>query len=262
MVLVVAWGTIPALAAEAARGPVKVAAKAKAKQKKPSEPAAIAQASPVPLLPYQLPAQTPKVTFQNGQLAIVADNCTLAAVLEQVGVATGASVETSPAFGGERVSARLGPGLPRSVLADLLNGSSYNYFLLGSVAAPESLERIVVTQRGAPPAAALSTAPAPTRTFPAIVRQPPPQLDEESEIVPETDEVQEEPQSVPAETQPPAPQATPTPGQPGQPGAPPGTQTPPTVKTPQELLQELQERMRRHQEDQDRQREQQEEEPK
>ncbi len=253
-----------AQAAEEARQPVKASAKrTKAKSKKPPEPVA-AEAPPAPLRPYQLPAQPPKVTFENGRLAIVADNSTLSAVLEQVGAATGAEVEASPAFGSERVSAHLGPGPPRSVLAELLNGSNYNYLLLGSVAEPESLEKIVVSPRGAPPAAALSTAPAPTRIFPVIVRKPSQaqQPDEETETVPEPDEAQDELQPVPAEPQPAGPQVTPAPGQPGQPGGPPGTPAqPPAVKTPQELLQELQERMRRNQEERDRQREQQGEEP-
>ncbi len=246
----------PAQAAETGRGPVKVAAKkAKARQKKP--PDVIAEAPPAPLLPYQLPAQAPTVSFRNGQLRIVAENSTLAAVLEQVGVATGAAVEASAFVGQERVSVRLGSGAPRDVMADLLNGSNYNYVLLGSLRDPRVLERIIVTQRGA---AGASSAAASSPVFPVRVQRPPQeQPEEEPEIVPEAEETPEEPQPVPAETQPGSPQAAP------QPGALPGPVTPapgqpPQVKTPQELLQELQERMKRHQEEQDQQRQQQEEE--
>ncbi len=260
MALVAGWGTFPAQAAEAARGPVKVAAKnAKAKPKKLPQSAAMAEAPPVQLLPYQLPAQAPTVSFRNGQLGIVADNSTLAGVLTQVGVATGAAVEVPAFVGQERVSVRLGPGAPREVIADLLNGSSYNYVLLGSLRDPRVLERIIVTQRGAPVTTSAAT---PSPVFPVRVQRPPQsEPEEESEIVPEVEEVPEEAQPAPAESQPGAPQAAP------QPGALPGPVTPqpgqpPQVKTPQELLQELQERMRKHQEEQDQQRQQQEEEPK
>ncbi len=266
IVLAVGLGTIPALAEEAANRPVKAAArKAKAKPKKPPESAALAEAPPAPLLPYQLPAQAPTVNFQNGRLRIVADNSTLAAVLEQVRAATGAAVEASAFVGMERVTVRLGPAAPREVMADLLNGSSYNYVLLGSQRDPSVLERIIVTQRGAPVA---SSGAAPASVFPVRVQQPSqPQPEEEPETVPEVEEGPDETQPNPAETPPGSPQAAPQPGvQPGtvtQPGnQQPGQ--PPQVKTPQELLQELQERMRRHQEEQDQQRQQEkeEEEPK
>lgn len=255
-----ATGWLPAQAADAAGKPAATLvkkAKAKPKQKKPPELAAN-PAPPAPLRPYQLPAQAPKVTFQNGQLAIVADNAMLGAILEQVRAATGAAVEAGPSVGGERVSVRLGPGAPREVMAELLNGSNYNYVLLGSLRDPQALERVIVTQRGAG-APSTSAAPAPARTFPVTVRQTPqPPPDEEAEVEPETEESGPEVQpQVPAETVPPSPQANP------QTGPPPGTPgQPPQVKTPQELLQELQERMQRQQQEKnEQQRQQQEEEP-
>lgn len=255
-----AIGWLPAQAADAAGKPAATLvkkAKAKPKQKKPPELAAN-PAPPAPLRPYQLPAQSPKVTFQNGQLAIVADNAMLGAILEQVRAATGAAVEAGPSVGGERVSVRLGPGAPREVMAELLNGSNYNYVLLGSLRDPQALERVIVTQRGAG-APSTSAAPAPARTFPVTVRQTPqPPPDEEAEVEPETEESGPEVQpQVPAETVPPSPQANP------QTGPPPGTPgQPPQVKTPQELLQELQERMQRQQQEKnEQQRQQQEEEP-
>ena len=120
-------------------------------------------------------------------------------------------------------------------MADLLNGSNYNYVLLGSLRDPGVLERIIVTPRGA---AAATSAATPSPVFPLRVQQPPqPQPEEEPEIVPEAEENQDETQPIPAETQPGSPQGAP------QPGALPGTVTPtpgqpPQVKTPQELLQE------------------------
>jgi hypothetical protein len=247
-------------AAESAQTAKATVQKAKAKSKKKT-PDPTPVAPPAPLLPYQLPAQPPKVTFLNGQLTIVAENSTLGSVMEQIRAATGASFEGSY-VGGERVSTRLGPGAPRDVIADLLNGSNYNYVLLGSLEDPLSLERVIVSQRGAPVPS--TSAAAPARTFPVRVQQPQPEPEEEVEPEPEAEETPEM-QQVPPETTPAPgqvnPQATP------QPGATPGTPgQPPQVKTPQELLQELQERMRKQQEEQnqernDQQRKQQEEEP-
>ncbi|MGH9601765.1 MAG: hypothetical protein ACRD24_05190 [Terriglobales bacterium] len=270
--LAVGFLSLPADAVEAATKPAaasvqKAKAKAKSRQKKTPEPVPVAT-PPVPLLPYQLPPQPPKVTFRNGQLTIAAENATLASVMEQVRTATGATVEAVSFFGGERVSVRLGPGAPRDVLADLLNGSNYNYVLLGSLRNPQGLERVIVTQRGAGASSASAAAPGPARNFPATVRQvPQPPPDEEAEIEPEAEEAPEVQQQVPAETVTPPPQANPQAAP--QPGAAPGTpgQTP-QVKTPQELLQELQERMRRQQEEQNQERneqqrqQQEEEEPK
>ncbi len=259
---------VPAHAAEAPAKPAKASvqkAKAKSKSKKKTPEAAPDEAPPAPLLPYQLPPKPPKVTFLNGQLTITAENATLASVMEQVRTTTGAAVETGSFFGGERVSVRLGPGAPRDVIANLLNGSNYNYVLLGSLQDPQALERVIVTQRGA--GVPNTSAATPARTFPVTVRQaaPPP---EEEEIEPETDEAPEVQQQVPAETTPASPQANPqvTPQPGATPGAPATPGQPPQVKTPQELLQELQERMRKQQEEQnqernEQQRQQQEEEP-
>jgi len=268
MVAALATGlAAPAAAAEAAskvpKAPVQKAKAQKAGTKsKKKTPDPVPEAPPAPLLPYQLPPKLPKVTFVNGQLSIAAENATLSSVMEQIRATTGASVEGT-SLGGERVSVRLGPGAPRDVIADLLNGSNYNYVLLGSLQDPQALERVIVTQRGA--GIPSTSAAAPSRNFPVTVRQaaPPP---EEEEVEPETEEAPEVQQQVPAETTPAPgqanPQATP------QPGATPGTPgQPPQVKTPQELLQELQERMRKQQEEQNQERneqqrqKQQEEEP-
>ncbi len=67
-------------------------------------------------------------------------------VLKAVQNATGASVD-SPGFASERVYVNLGPGRPRDVLASLLNGSSYDYILLGSQRQPTSIARVMLTVR-------------------------------------------------------------------------------------------------------------------
>ncbi|MFI5113672.1 MAG: hypothetical protein ACHP7J_00905 [Terriglobales bacterium] len=102
--------------------------------------------SQVPL--DQLPAAPPQVNFQDGRLSIVAQNSTLGDILREVRKRTGASIDV-PASATERVVARLGPAPARDVLATLLNGSSFNYVMVGSAADPAVLSSVVLTTRPA-----------------------------------------------------------------------------------------------------------------
>jgi hypothetical protein len=113
---------------------------------------------PLPQLPLDLmPATPPKVSYQNGLLTIVAQNSTLGDILRDVHKLTGASIDVPP-HATERVFTRLGPGAPRDVLAALLNGSSFNYVMVGSSADPSSLVSVVLTSKPAPgPQTATST---------------------------------------------------------------------------------------------------------
>ena len=104
---------------------------------------------PLPQLPMdQIPAAAPKVGFQNGLLTIVAQNSTLSEILSDVRKLTGASIDI-PANANERVVTRLGPGAPRDVLVSLLNGSSFNYVMVGSNSDPNGVTAIVLTAKPA-----------------------------------------------------------------------------------------------------------------
>jgi hypothetical protein len=93
----------------------------------------------------------PSVTYQGGLLTIVADNATLGDVLNRVRKLTGSAFEIPhvPAMD-ERVAVRLGPASVPSVLADLLDGSSFDYVIVGS---GEELGSIyaVISERSAGP---------------------------------------------------------------------------------------------------------------
>jgi hypothetical protein len=108
---------------------------------------------PPPLTPEQGPSYPPEVTFQAGQLTIVARNSTMVDVLTAVKQRTGSAVDM-PASSGERVVGRFGPGTPRDVMAQLLNGSHYDYVLLGSPADPGALRKVVLMARVNGPAMA------------------------------------------------------------------------------------------------------------
>lgn len=132
---------------------------AKAAKKPVPEPPP-APPPPPPTL-QQMPAQPPQVKYAQGQLTIVSENSTLADVLRAVRTQTGASVEI-PANANERVVAHLGPGPVRDVLTALLNGSHFNYVMVGSESHPDRVEKLILTSKsgGAVP----GSAPAPTMT--------------------------------------------------------------------------------------------------
>jgi hypothetical protein len=107
---------------------------------------------PLPQLPMdQIPATPAKVNLQNGLLSISAENSTLGEILRDVRKLTGAAIDIPPGSGAnERVVAHLGPGAPRDVLAVLLNGSSFNYVMIGSSADPAEDQAQPVPAQPAP----------------------------------------------------------------------------------------------------------------
>jgi hypothetical protein len=105
-------------------------------------------AGPLAQIPMdQLPAAAPKVTYENGLLSITAQNATLGEILRNVRQLTGATIDVPATGANERVVVQLGPGAPRDVLAALLNGTSFNYVMLGSASDPKSVASVVLTSR-------------------------------------------------------------------------------------------------------------------
>jgi hypothetical protein len=171
---------------------------------------------PVPQIPLDsMPAVPPQISYQDGQLTIVAPNSTLGDILRGVRKHTSADIDI-PSNATERVATNLGPGPARDVVAQLLNGSHFNYVLLGSPENAGLLVRVVLvaktpdTPAPSAQAAAKSTAPAPAADA----------ADAEA-----ADESVDETPDQPAE-------ADQQPANPDQPG----------VKTPQQMLQEMQQR--------------------
>jgi hypothetical protein len=112
-------------------------ATAKPEQQTPPTPAA-----PPPTM-AQMPASAPRVDFQSGELTISAQNSTLGDILKAVRAQTGATIEL-PGNAPERVVGTFGPGPARDVLTSLLNGSHFNYLLLGSSTDPNALDRVIL----------------------------------------------------------------------------------------------------------------------
>lgn len=114
-----------------------------------SPPLPFGRTGPLPQMPLDLLSPvSPEVNYHNGELSIVAPNSTFSEILTCVRDKTGAEIEI-PASN-ERVVTQLGPGPVREVLSQLLNGSPFNYVLVGSPTEPNSLTRVVLSVRMAP----------------------------------------------------------------------------------------------------------------
>jgi hypothetical protein len=124
----------------------------------------------------QIPPSPPDVSYQHGLLTIVAQNSTLAAILLDVRKLTGASIDV-PSNASERVVTRLGPGPVRDVLAGLLNGSRFNYVMIGSQKDQAALSALLLTAKPADGATTADTpiamAEQPTPAFPPEQVPPP-----------------------------------------------------------------------------------------
>ena len=209
----------------------------------PPAPDPIPLPPPPPAYPVHDPAVPPEVSYVNGQLLINAKNSTLSDVLKAVEKDTGATFDISSGDTSERVVGRIGPGTPRDVMAELLNGSHFNYVMLSPIDNPSALSKVLLTPRSKGGAGQTYTAQQqPPQTFqqpmqisPNLpvqqqVQQQNAAAEESSDNGDAADENadnqnQDQPENQP-ETQDPA-QAVQAP------------QQPPGVKTPEQLLQEL-----------------------
>jgi hypothetical protein len=127
--------------------PAEAAQHAPRNAKKPQlPPLPTGSTGPLPQIPLELIAPVPpQVSYENGQLTIVASNSTLADILRAVHNQTGIEIDTATA--NERVVTQLGPGPARSVLGELLTGSRFDYILLGSAVDADTVTRIVLIEK-------------------------------------------------------------------------------------------------------------------
>jgi hypothetical protein len=142
----------------------------------------VAPPPPVSAAPPKKPDPKVEVEFQNGKLSIRTDKATLAEVLYEVQRRTGADIPIPAGAELEEVVANLGPAPARQVLAALLNGSRFNFIMVGSDEDPAKLKSVLLTLRGegASPPTIYSPAQPGGRTAPQVPVQsdiPPEQSD-------------------------------------------------------------------------------------
>ena len=112
-------------------------------QAQPGSPVAASVPAPAPVAP----ARKVEVSYGHGQLRVWANKATLAEVMEEIHRRTGATLTMPPGSGQEQIVAELGPASPRQVLAELLNGSPFNFVIVGADSDPSQLRGIFLTTR-------------------------------------------------------------------------------------------------------------------
>jgi len=93
-------------------------------------------------------ASRPLVIYTDGKLTVTAGNTSLAEVLRAISAQTGTAIDFPAASATDRIFVHEGPGTIRQVLANLLNGSGFNYVILGSPDSPDKLARVVLAEAG------------------------------------------------------------------------------------------------------------------
>ena len=131
-------------------------------------PVAPSPAKPAPP-PADQPANPATIDFSNGLLSIRAQNSSLVSILNQISRQTGLVIEGLSHDA--RMYGQYGPGNISSTLSALLDGSGYNFVIVGGGTAHSTTQLILSTGSG-------GRAPSP----PAIVSNPetPPSADEQS----------------------------------------------------------------------------------
>jgi len=93
-----------------------------------------------------------QVDFSNGLLTIDADQATLSEVLYEVQRRTGADMAIPAGAERDKVAIKAGPGSPKEVIATLLNGSHFNFILIGSTQDKDGVRSVILTPKTGEPA--------------------------------------------------------------------------------------------------------------
>jgi hypothetical protein len=155
------------------------------------------------------PAQPATVKLSAGSLSVAANNSSLTDILHSLSTASGMTIDGLGKD--QRVFGIYGPGSPREILSQLLDGAGYNFLMVGQTDAGVPREIVLTARTNAP----ISPPSASSRT----------------------DEDEEPP--------PPPTEDTPT-----IPAAPPPSDQPQRPRTPQQMLQDLQQRNQQQQQPQ------------
>jgi hypothetical protein len=110
------------------------------------------------------------VSFHDGLLSIRAYKASLSEVLFAVHQRTGAEVAISAGAEQEQVVANIGPAPAPEVLAQLLNGSQFNFLILSAANDPRMLDRVILSAR----AEGAVTSPPPMQSSDEADDEPPP----------------------------------------------------------------------------------------
>jgi hypothetical protein len=95
----------------------------------------------------QATAKPPQVTYEGGQLTIIAENSSLTEVMKALRTALGADIDLPANFADQRIWVRLGPGPAHRVLRDLLDETEFNYMIQASEDEQDGIRSVLLTPR-------------------------------------------------------------------------------------------------------------------
>lgn len=168
--------------------------------------------APLPLTPEQMAPNPPKIVYQNGLLSVESVNSRLIDILNGIRSKAGIQFEGIQALQ-DRVAGKFGPAPADEVLTNLLQGTHFDYVIIGSPENPSLVQRVLLT----PNTNSASSAPAASPNQEASSDE-----DDNSEDAQETPEQAQTPEQI---------------QQPGAVAHPPNAPNGP--KTAEQLLQEL-----------------------
>ena len=150
------------------------------------------------------PAPVLKVEYRTGRLSIVAHDVSLAQVLSEVQRKTGADIPIPSVAAQEHVVADIGLLPVREALTALLNGSRFNFIMVGVDNDPSKLKSLILTFRGggvSQPAIAASSRARPWSTLSRSRNRLQPRMQPQPEMQAQPDAPQPDPQAQPQEGQ-------------------------------------------------------------
>ena len=177
--------------------------------------------APFPQTPEQMTPAPPKISYENGLLSVESVNARLVDILNGIKAKTGIQFEGIQTTT-DRVAGKFGPAPTDEVLTNLLQGSRYDYVIIGQPEHPSLVQRVILSPN-AVSAAAAGAAPA--------VQQPSADDEENSDDSANETAASEQVQGQGSE-------------QPPQPGRP---STPTAPKSAEQLLQELRQMQQQNQ---------------
>jgi hypothetical protein len=100
-----------------------------------------------PTVAGQPTVKRPLVTYEDGELTIIAENSSLSEVMKALRSSLGADIDLPANVNDQQVWVRLGPGPARRVLRDLLDGTEFNYVIQASETDPDGIRSVLLTPK-------------------------------------------------------------------------------------------------------------------
>jgi len=92
-------------------------------------------------------SKPPQITYEDGQLTIVAENSPLSQIMSALRTAMGADIDLPASVARQRIWVRLGPGPARKILRDLLDNTELDYVIQASDTDEQGIRSVLLTLR-------------------------------------------------------------------------------------------------------------------